>query len=123
MQFRRVPRELICVCAAAVRASARGSGGHRARPHTLCVLDIISLPERKEQRGRRPSHAKREAKMSVEFIESNCKRGHKMVLTPTDALVPRVVSTLPLVAGSKVRPTSLRVSSRRTVGYKNRIQL
>jgi hypothetical protein len=39
-----------------------------------------------------------------------------MVLMPTDAL-PRVVSTLPLVAGSKIRPTSLRVSSRRTVGY------
>jgi hypothetical protein len=42
-----------------------------------------------------------------------------MVLMPTDAL-PRVVSTLPLVAGSKIRPTSLRVSSRRTVGYKSK---
>ena len=34
-----------------------------------------------------------------------------MVLMSTDALTSRVVSTLPLVAGSEIRPTSLRVSS------------
>ena len=38
-----------------------------------------------------------------------------LMVMPTDAL-PRVLSTLPLVAGSKIRPTLLRVSSRRTVG-------
>ena len=37
-----------------------------------------------------------------------------LMVMPTDAL-PRVLSTLPLVAGSKIRPTSLRVSSWRTM--------
>ena len=54
-----------------------------------------------------------------QLLSSGHSSAHKMVLMPTDAL-PRVLSTLPLVAGSTIRPTSLRVSSRRTVGYKRR---
>ena len=38
-----------------------------------------------------------------------------MVLMPTEPCL--AYFTLPLVAGSKIRPTSLRVSSWRTVGY------
>ena len=40
-----------------------------------------------------------------------------MVLMPTDTEPCLAYFTLPLVAGSKIRPTSLRVSSWRTVGY------
>jgi hypothetical protein len=102
-----------------------GSTSRRAGPETCRVVQHFEAQRFEERDGGR-RHASPSPNSFVGAKTKTCEAlsslspivfsGHKMVLMPTEPCL--AYFTLPLVAGSEIRPTSLRVSSRRTVGYK-----